>query len=257
MGELDRMERHDQPFACRVHSFDVDMDLVRRIIDHPLCVAVYAHPHHVGELPDGVLPLIPTVSPSTVIPDSPPRRDLVLSLSAGLPKKEFGFLVDVLAKMPELERMIILARTNDVLDLPSQVERLAAEADPSIAVRVNVPRPEALAAMARASVLIYTLDPTVPMGFPMSIIEAMLCGTIVVAPERPESHTIVGPYVRCFRDAGDIERHVREVAEGGPEVETARRMLIERAQRHRDPAELRRLHDSLRDSLTDWRTQRV
>ena len=58
-GELGRMERHRQPFACRVHSFDVDAERVQRIMEHPLCVGVFAHPHHLGELPVGVQPLLP------------------------------------------------------------------------------------------------------------------------------------------------------------------------------------------------------
>jgi glycosyltransferase involved in cell wall biosynthesis len=258
-GELDRMERHGQPFACRVHSFDLDRDRVQRIMDHPLCVAVFGHPHHLAVLPPGVQPLLPVVGPGTVMPESPPdpERDLVLSVSAGLPKKQFGFLVDALAEVPEHERMIILARTNGIETLPGEVERLAAERDPSIAVRVNVPRPQALAAIARASVLVYTLAPGATMGYPMSIIEAMLCGTIVVAPDRPEAHAIVGPSLRSYRDAPELVRHVREVAQGGPAVEAARRDLVQQAQRHRDPAELGRLHDALRDSLTQWRALRV
>jgi glycosyltransferase involved in cell wall biosynthesis len=91
------------------------------------------------------------------------------------------------------------------------------------------------------------------MGFPMSIVEAMLCGTIVIAPDRPEAHEIVGPELRTYRTVDDIVRHAREVAEGGPAVEAAREALRHRARRHRDPAELRRLHDLLRDGLTAWK----
>jgi glycosyltransferase involved in cell wall biosynthesis len=250
---LPLMERHNLPFACRAHTFDVDRDLVGRLLAHPLCIGVFAHPHHLAVLPDGVQPLIPTVGAQTLIPRSPSPRDLVLSVSAGLPKKDFAFLIDVMAQVPEFERMIILARTNGVLDLPRNVEELAGARDPAITVRVNVPRSQAIAEIARASVLIYTLEPTSIMGFPMSIIEAMLCGTIVIAPDRPEAHAIVGEEIRTYRDGDDIVRHVREVAKGGPGIDASRAALRRRAARHRDPTELRRLHDALRDGLTTWK----
>jgi glycosyltransferase involved in cell wall biosynthesis len=217
-----------------------------------LCVAVFAHPHHLPLLPDGVQPLIPTVGAQTIIPVTTSPRDLVLSVSAGLPKKDFPFLIDVMSDLREFERMIILGCTNGVLDLPQAVVDLAAERDPSITVKVNVPRPEAIAEIARASVLIYTLTDSSTMGYPMSIVEAMLCGTIVIAPDRSEAHSIVGDELRTYHDSADIARHVREVAKGGPRIDASREALRQRAGRHRDPDELRRLHDALRDGLTAW-----
>jgi len=251
-ASLELMERHNAPFACRVHTFDLDRDLVGRVLAHPLCVAVFAHPHHLPLLPDGVQPLIPTVGAQTIIPVTTSPRDLVLSVSAGLPKKDFPFLIDVMSDLREFERMIILGCTNGVLDLPQAVVDLAAERDPSITVKVNVPRPEAIAEIARASVLIYTLTDSSTMGYPMSIVEAMLCGTIVIAPDRSEAHSIVGDELRTYHDSADIARHVREVAKGGPRIDASREALRQRAGRHRDPDELRRLHDALRDGLTAW-----
>jgi glycosyltransferase involved in cell wall biosynthesis len=253
VGELPLIERLGIPFACRVHSFDVDSDSVRQLLDHPLCIAVYAHPHHLPLLPTGVRPLLPSVGPVTVIPDSPTERHLVLSVSAGLPKKDFPLLIDAMAQLPDFERQIILARTNGVLDLPDQVTQLAGERDPGIMVRVNVPREQVLTEMARASVLVYTLVDEAVMGYPMSIIEAMLCGAIVVAPDRPEVHEIVGDHVRTYRNAEDIADHVRDIAKGGSAIDAEREDLRVRAQRHRDQAVLEQLHSSLSDDLISWR----
>jgi hypothetical protein len=44
---------------------------------------------------------------------------------------------------------------------------------------------------------------------------------------------------------------------GGPAVAAERRRLVERAQRHRDPAELGRLYDAMQEHLTAWRALRV
>lgn len=257
VGELPLMERFGLPFACRVHSFDMDRDRTQRLLDHPLCTAVFGYPHHLEALPSGVVPFIPTVGPGTIIPTSPAERSLVLSVSAGVPKKDFAFLVQAMAGLPEFDRMIVLARTNAFEDLPETVQRMTAEADPSIEVGVNLDRGQSVRNIARASVLVYTLNPREVMGFSMSIVEAMLCGTIPIVPDRPEARAIVGPSARTYRDGADIARHVREVAQGGPAVDEERQHLVDLAQRHRDPAELERLHATLRERLTAWRALRA
>jgi hypothetical protein len=256
-GELPLMERFGLPFACRVHSFDMDPGRTQQLMDHPLCVAVFAYPHHLEALPPGVVPLIPTVGPGTVVPPGPAERTLVLSVSAGVPKKQFAFLAETMAALPEYDRTIVLARSNALEELPENVQRLAAEADPSIEVEVNLPRAESLRRMAQASVLLYTLDDREVMGYPMSIVEAMLCGTIPIMPDRREARAIVGPSARTYRDGSDIVRHVRAVASGGPDVDEERQRLIDVAQRHRDPAELGRLHAAMNEHLTAWRALRV
>ena len=197
------------------------------------------------------------MGPATDIPDASGPRDVIVSASAGLPKKDFPLLVDAMAALPGWERQIILARSNGLEDVPDTVARAAAAADPAIQVRVNVAREEVLATMARAVAAIYTLVPDAQMGWPMSIIEAMLCGAIVIGPDRPEARELVGEHLRTYRSASDIADHVRDIAAGGPAVDVARAALVERAQRYREPAEVRRLHDTLRDELTAWRASRL
>jgi glycosyltransferase involved in cell wall biosynthesis len=158
-----------------------------------------------------------------------------------------------MAGLPDADRMIILARSNGIEELPQDVLDLVASRDPAIDVQVDVPRSEALGHVARASVLIYTLSPDSVMGYPMSIIEAMLCGTIVIAPDRPEAHAIVGEHLRTYVTVDDIIGHVADVSAGGPDVAAARQALRHRAQRYRAQAERQRLHDELRDGLTAWR----
>jgi glycosyltransferase involved in cell wall biosynthesis len=154
-----------------------------------------------------------------------------------------------MARLPEYERLIVLASSNGMLEAPGEVEALAAAQSPPIPVKVDAQRHETLAAMARTSVLVYTLADDAIMGYPMSVVEAMLSGAVVVAPDRPEAHEIVGPYLRTYRTAEDIERHVREVMAGGAEVEAARADLRERAQRHRAPEEVSRLYEGLRTGV--------
>ena len=251
------MEKHNQPFVCRVHSFDVDRERVRRILNHPLCVGVFAHPHHVEQLPTGVLPLIPTVSPRTIIPESPAERGLVLSVSAGLPKKDFAFLVETLAQVSDLDRMIILAGSNGFDEVPASVEQLVAEVDPSIAVRINVPRVKPWKpwrVRRQCSSTRCRREP--PWGTRCRSSKRCCAG-------RSRSHPIDRRPGRSWDQASaptataPTLSAIREVARGGDAVEHERRALIQLAQRHRHPMELVRLHDALRDGLTEWRAKSV
>jgi glycosyltransferase involved in cell wall biosynthesis len=244
-SQIPVLERHNQPFACRVHSFEQDPDQVKRLMDHPLNVAVFAHETDLPQLPAGVHEVIPTVGPWTVIPAGRGERSGVVSVSAGLPKKDFPLLVEAMAALPDQRRTIILASSNGFEHIAPQVVEMAARTDSAIDVRVDVPRAQALEALAGASVMVYTLSPDTPMGMPSSIVEAMLCGTIVVAPDHPAAHHMVGPDLRTYTTAADIVAHVREVGAGGREVDAARERLRQRAQRYRDPAARRRIHDTL------------
>ncbi|HMC41317.1 MAG TPA: glycosyltransferase, partial [Acidimicrobiales bacterium] len=249
-GQLPMMERHGLPFACRVHSFDTDPDRVKRLLDHPLCVAVFAHETDLALLPDGVVGLMPMVGPGHEIPSGPAARSGVVSVSAGLPKKDFPTLIEAMAALPDIERTIVVGRSNGFESVPDEVVAMAAAADPAIRVAVNMPRSEVLDLVARSSVLLYTLAPDGSMGMPMSIVEAMLAGTLVVCADRPAAHQMLGPDVRVYATADDIACQVREIEAGGPEVEAARRRLQARAERYRDPAQARRIHDVLSARIT-------
>jgi|GEM_PF-1276115 len=255
-GELPLLERHGVPFVCRVHSFDFDPDRVTRLFVHPLCAGIIAYDHQLDRLPDGAKALSSTIGPDLVIPPSPAERNGVVSVSAGLPKKDFPLLIEAMAMLPPMRKTIIMARTNGFEELPAEVAAMAAARDPSITVAVNVPRAEVLAEMARASAFVYTVVPGMPWGEPMSIIEAMLCGTVVIAPDGPEARSLVGEELRIYRTAADIAGHVEVVARGGPDVAAAREALRQRAEQHRDPYRRGQLHRLVSDGLTEWKLRR-
>jgi hypothetical protein len=111
--------------------------------------------------------------------------------------------------------------------------------------------------LSHASVLLYTVVPHIPLGMPMSIIEALRAGACVITPDAPEMRALCGSGFRPYHDAADIVRHVREIMAGGEAIEQERKSNREWATRQFcDPAQARIFHDELSTALVAWRTQR-
>jgi hypothetical protein len=250
-GELTSLERVGRPFALRVHSFDFDPENVERIRAHPLCIGVWAYPHHAPTI--DAHPLVPIFTTHEMIPKAD-RRDLVVSISAGLPKKNWPLLLDALDGITEYERGIVLARSNGFEDVPDEVQRLAYKLAVPPFVKVNATRKECFQLLARTSVLIYTVDKGQTIGMPMSIIEALRAGACVVHPNRPEFVEVVGDEFRGYDSAADIVAHVRQIAAGGPEIDAERRANEAWARaRFCDPALGKQFYEELADALETWR----
>lgn len=236
-------------YAVRGHSFAHEPDVIRTLVDDPRCIGVWAFPQHVSDDPK-VHPL-PTLftSHERLLPTSG-TRDLVLSCSAGLPKKDFPLLLEALSPLTEVERRIVVGTTAEhehvVLDL---VLALKEHEDPPI-VQVNLDRTQVFELLRRASVVVYTLKPDMGFGMPMSVIEGMTAGACVVLPDFPVVREVFGPDVRTYRDAEDIRRHVRDVLAGGPGVDAERERLRSRAlEQFCDPELGKRFYAELVDAL--------
>ena len=247
------LERVGRPFALRVHSFDFDPEAIARIQAHPLCIGVWAYPHH-AELIPGSHPLVPLFTTHEAMAPTDGPRDLALSVSAGLPKKNWPLLIEAMDGITELERGIVLGRSNGFEDVPDQVAELAAKLEVPPFVAVNLERSEVFALLGRTSVLLYTVEEGPPLGMPMSLIEALRAGACVVHPDRPELRATVGPGFRGYTTVDDIVAHVREIAAGGPAIEAERKAneAWARAQ-FCDPALGTRFHEELSAALERWR----
>jgi glycosyltransferase involved in cell wall biosynthesis len=255
LGDLENIERAGRPFALRVHSFDFEIDAVTRVSDHPLCVGIWAYPHQAAVVP-GAHQLVPIFTTHSAMPAPSAERRVVASVSAGLPKKNWPLLFEALGQCSEYERVVVLARTNSFEALPGDVERLAASLQPPPVVRVNLPRADVFTLLARTSVLIYTVEPSTPLGMPMSVIEGLYAGTCVITPDRPEMQALCGKGFRPYNNASDIVAHVHDIMAGGPHIDEERRQNRKRAvERFCDPKLGRDFHAELSAALTAWRMQ--
>jgi hypothetical protein len=253
--QLSRLESAGLPFAVRAHSFDYGPDAAGRLLQHPLCVGLWAFPSHTADIPGAsVLPLF--LAPDGV-PAPGPRRDLVVSVSAGLPKKDWDLLLEALCALEEVDRRVVVATTNTYEDLPATIAGHLEACSGPHQVQVDVPHDEVLGLLARTAVHVYTLDPGEHFGMPMSVAEALCAGAAVILPDRPEALEFAGPRARGYRTADDIVRHVREVLAAGPEIEAEHRHNRDYGlERFADPAIGKRFAAELGEALDRWRAER-
>ncbi|MBJ7359479.1 glycosyltransferase [Nocardioides sp.] len=247
------------PYAVRSHGFDIDRGAVERVLADPLCLGVWAYPTASQGFPGThALPLLLTSHERIPAPDPSRTRDLVLSSSAGLPKKDFDLLFAAMDQLPGVERRIVVAATEEFEQLPGDLfERCGDRTDPPL-VQVNLPREDVFALLGRTALHVYTLRPDDPFGMPMSVAEALCAGASVCLPDRPEARAYAGPGARFYTTAEDIARHAREVLANTPEVQEERaanrRWALER---FCDPAAAERFNEELRAALARHRGEVV
>ncbi len=248
-AQIPRLEALGLPFGVRVHSFDHAEERVARLRDHPLCVGVWAYPADAFRMP-GVHELPPIFTSVRDLPPPAAERDLVVSISAGLPKKDWPTLFDAFARLPGVQRRVVIGVTSGWTHVPGELaERAAVIEDPPL-VQVNLTRREAHAMLSRTALLVYTLRPDAPFAMPMSVVEALCAGCSVVLPDRPDCRAFGDPAARRYRTPEDIARHAREVLAGGPSIQAERRgnMAFGR-ERFCGPELGERFHAELREGL--------
>jgi glycosyltransferase involved in cell wall biosynthesis len=251
--QLEAIEATGLPFAVRVHSFDFDVDVAERVASSPSCIGMWAYPHHAAKI-RGARALPPLFTSVNRLLPPAATRDLVLSVSAGLPKKDWGLLLDALARVEGAEPVIIMATTIEQERLPAEITSMAQRYPNPPAVRVDVPRGEVFQALARAAVLVYTLEPGRHFGNPMSVVEAMCAGTSVILPDRPEARRFAGPSARFYATADDIVGHVKDILAGGPAIEAEQATNRSFGMRSfADPALRQRFYSEVVESLDAWR----
>jgi glycosyltransferase involved in cell wall biosynthesis len=256
-NEWDALEALGMPFGVRVHSFDFDPQTLQRLLDHPNCIGVWAYPHAARQVP-GTLELPSMFTSVDRLPEPRAPRDAVMSMSAGLPKKDWDVLLGAFGDLAGARRRVVLAHTDGNPDLPERVMARAARLPDPPEVLVDVQRSEVFGLLSETSVVLYTLDPGVRnFGNPMSIVEALCAGASIVVPDRPEAVAFAGPHPRAYRTREDIVRHVREVLAGGPKIEAEHEDNREYGRStFCDPAVGKRFFAELSEAVDRWYASR-
>ena len=251
---LDHLAAAGKPFALRVHSFDFDLQDIDRVRAHPLCVGVWAYPHHAHRI-DGAHDLVPLLTTGGTFP-RPGERTIVLSASAGLPKKDWPLLVAAFAELADkgVDCRIVVGLTDSHEDEPDTVRQLIRDIGASVMLSVDVPHDQMIELLGRTAVVVYSMVAGGPFGMPRSIIEGMYAGTSVILPDRPEAPLVAGPGCRTYQRAGDIVGHCLEILAGGPDIDRERRRNRRfAADNFADPALATMFTAQLARALARWR----
>ena len=137
------------PFAVRGHSFANEPAELRQLVDEPLCVGVWCFPDHVWDHPK-VHPLPTVFHGWRELPEPAATRDLVLSVSAGLSKKDFPLLVDAFAALPGVERRIVVGTTFGFESIVGDLVLATQELDDPPLIQANLIRDNVFELLARA-----------------------------------------------------------------------------------------------------------
>jgi glycosyltransferase involved in cell wall biosynthesis len=253
---LPRIEATGLPWALRVHSFDFDPPAIRRLLEHPNCVGAWAFPAHAKQVP-GALALPPLFAAAHDPAPPGAAREIVLSASAGLPKKDWDLLLDAFNQLPDVDRRLIVAITNGHEGIPSELAHQLVALERPPLLQVNMQREAVIGLMCRAAAVIYTLVPEKQVAMPMSIVEGLCCGSSVIFPETPDARELAGPHARGYRTAQDIAAHVREVLAGGPAIEAERRENIRYGrERFANPELFARFAEEVFTAVQRWHAAR-
>ncbi len=258
VSRLEALSRVGKPFGLRVHSFDFSLEDIEQVRAHPLCIGIWAYPHH-AEIIGDCLELVPLLTTGSAFPEPASERTIVLAACACLPKKDWPTLVKAFAELSEkgVDCRIVAGVTAEFEDEPKVIRQLIYESGEQVMLSVDVPHDQMIQLLARTAVVVYTSRFDVPFGMPRSIVEGMFAGTSVILPDRPEARCVAGPDCRTYVNAEDIVGHALEILAGGPEIETERAFNRTFAERHfADPALAERFTAEVVRSLIELRARR-
>ena len=247
------------PYGIRVHSFD-GHHTPQELID-PWCAGIWTFPHfgrdhHLAFVLDTLLLDAPPLHTG-------PRDRRIVSLSAGLPKKDFPTLIRAMSDTVGVTLDVIMATTNGHECLAATVRSLIDDAGVDASVKLDVSHETAQQLLRTAAVCVYTLDAQESVGQPRSVLEGALHGTPLVVPDEPSMRQLLGDTAHFFRrgDAGSLAAALAEATDK-PHGLDARAALAERVRlRHADQHAHREWADSLTGAVVTWqrnaRTDRV
>lgn len=179
----DTLARSGCPVTVRAHGFDHSRRLALGLAREPWVKKLYLFP----SLQPRFASKNPRIAPTPAAFNSalyyPPlikNRRLVLRAGACLPTKDLGLFIEVAARCPEYRFVLALSSNNSGIELAeSLLERNRALGMPAEIV-FDLQYEKISEIMREASIYLHTFGYRQPFGQPISVAEAMACGTVPI-----------------------------------------------------------------------------
>lgn len=241
---------HGIPHAVRLHSFCAERSTAS--IMNEWCVGMWSLPG--DDRTHAYQYFLPTMLLHPPFPGDDADRDhTLLSVSAGLPKKDFPRLLAA-AHLADADLSMIVGTTRGWEQIPDELRAMAAASPARAEVVVDLPHLDALDRLRHAGAAVYNLAPDVPFGQPRSVLEAALCATPLVLPEHPALRTIAGDTAHYFT-IGDVGTMAAAIGEAlhRPHPLADRLALAESVRAaHSGTAHFERWRDELTAAVVRW-----
>ena len=240
------------PYALRVHSYDQVIAESHDFVADELCVGVWAYPEQIGAIP-GAHPLPCLVHDLHTFPQPPMRRSGMAFTSACLPTRNWRVLASILEGLDGVERLVTLGTCPGYEDLVPLVGADLQSIDPRIRVACDLHHEDVIRALTFSSSSLYIESNNHRIGNPRSVIEAWLCGSIPVLPERPDARAFAGEFARYYSSADEAIATIRSIDVGGEAIEKEREANFDQAvDRFASPETLASFSNDLRAAYHSW-----
>jgi hypothetical protein len=207
------------PMTVRGHGFEVGSEAVAAHLHLPHLARLYLFPNMLTETdPDPRIRRVPAAfDPELFLPAAAGAKNprLVLRTAAALACKDLGLFFELAARLPE-HRFVLVAGTCRLHEyVPAELRAMNAALGGHAEILVDVQRDEVAALMAEAGIYLHTALPpgrpdATPIGSPVSIVEAMATGALVLVRDLPPLAACVGAAGRVYRDIDHAETLIRE-----------------------------------------------
>lgn len=242
------------PYAIRMHSFDGGLT-ANDVIDE-WCAGIWNFPHsprthHLQFVLDTLI-----VDPDGF--DPLPRQRTVLSLSAGLPKKDLWSFVAAMERLDGIPFDVVTATTNGYETLPADVRGLIKRSGLAGTVTENLAYPLAQELVRSAGALVYSLAAGQFIGQPRAVIEGAIAGTPLVVPDSDAMDDLVGAAAHRYErgDDASLARAIEDALDR-PHSLDERRALSDRViERHSGDKTFDDWANSLTGAVVSWQRRR-